>query len=60
MCFCMLDAAKPSVTFKGPKETGELSVAQDPRVLARLKVGQTYNVTYTENLAVAVEKQTKS
>ena len=55
-----IDAAKPSATFKGPRETVELSMAQEPRVLARLKVGETYNVTYTENLAVAVEKQTKS
>jgi hypothetical protein len=34
-------------------------VASDPRVLSQLKVGETYNVTYTENLAVAVEKATK-
>ena len=52
-----IDGAKPSVTFRGPKGgTQEVGVAEDPRVLARLKVGETYNVTYTENLAVAVEK----
>jgi len=54
-----IDAAKPSVTFKGPRETAELSVAQDPRILSQLKVGETYNVTYIENLAVAVDKDTK-
>ena len=54
-----IDAAKPSATFKGPRETVELSVAQDPRILSQLKVGQTYNVTYIENLAVAVDKDTK-
>ena len=54
-----IDAAKPSVTFQGPKGTAEISVAKDPRVLSRLKVGETYNVSYTENLAVAVDKQTK-
>jgi hypothetical protein len=54
-----IDGAKPSVTFRGPKGgTQEVGVADDPRVLARLKVGETYNVTYTENLAVAVEKAT--
>jgi len=54
-----IDAAKPSVTFKGLRETVELSMAQDPRVLSQLKVGETYNVTYIENLAVAVDKDTK-
>jgi len=54
-----IDAAKPSVTFKGPRQTVELSVAKDPRVLARLKVGETYDVTYTENLVVSLIKQTK-
>jgi hypothetical protein len=55
-----MDAGKPSVTFRGPQgRVQEVSVAQDPRILARLKVGATYNVTYTEHLAVVVEKTTK-
>src|SRR5262249_16655508 len=39
-----IDATKPSVTFAGPKETREISVADNPGVLARLKVGETYTV----------------
>jgi hypothetical protein len=54
-----IDAGKPSVTFRGPKGAQEVSVAQDPRVLARLKVGESYDVTYTEHLAMIVEKTTK-
>jgi hypothetical protein len=55
-----IDAAKPSVTFRGPQgRLQEVSVAQDPRILARLKVGETYDVTYYENLAMVVEKTAK-
>ena len=55
-----IDAGKPSVTFRGPQgAVQEVSVAQDPRILARLKVGETYNVAYTEHLAMVVEKTTK-
>ena len=55
-----IDAGKPSVTFRGPQgRVQEVNVAQDPRILAQLKVGETYNVTYNEHLAVVVEKTTK-
>jgi len=55
-----IDAGKPSVTFREPQgRIQEVSVAQDPRILARLKVGETYNVTYSEHLAMVVEKTTK-
>jgi hypothetical protein len=54
-----INAAKSSATFTGPKGTAEVSVAHDPQLLSRLKVGETYNVTYTENLAVVVDKATK-
>lgn len=55
-----IDAGKPSVTFRVPQgRMQEVSVAQDPRILARLKVGATYNISYTEHLAVVVEKTTK-
>jgi hypothetical protein len=55
-----IDAGKPSVTFRGPEgRIQEVSVAQDPRILARLKVGETYNITYTEHLAMVVEKTAK-
>jgi hypothetical protein len=55
-----IDAGKPSVTFRGPQgRTQEVNVAQDPRILAQLKVGETYNVTYNEHLAMIVEKTAK-
>jgi hypothetical protein len=55
-----IDASKPSVTFKGPQGGSmEVMVSDDPRALARLKVGDTYNVSYTQALAVAVEKASK-
>jgi hypothetical protein len=55
-----IDAGKPSVTFRGPEgRVQEVSVAKDPRILARLTVGETYNVTYYENLAMVVEKTTQ-
>jgi hypothetical protein len=55
-----IDAGKPSVTFRGPQgRMQEVNVAQDPRILAQLKVGETYNVTYNEHLAMIVEKTAK-
>jgi hypothetical protein len=55
-----IDAGKPSVTFRGPQgRIQEVNVAQDPRILAQLKVGETYNVTYNEHLAMMVEKTAK-
>jgi hypothetical protein len=55
-----IDAGKPSVTFRGPQgRIQEVNVAQDPRILALLKVGETYNVTYNEHLAMIVEKTAK-
>jgi hypothetical protein len=55
-----IDGGKPSVTFRGPTGTvKEVIVTKDPRILGQLKVGETYNVTYTEYFAVAVEKAPK-
>jgi hypothetical protein len=55
-----IDAGKPSVTFRGPQgRMQEVNVAQDPRILAQLKIGETYNVTYNEHLAMIVEKTAK-
>ncbi len=52
-----MDAGKPSVTFRGPSGNPvEIDVSDDPRVLSQLKVGETYDVSYTESLAVAVTK----
>jgi hypothetical protein len=52
-----MDPGKPSVTFRGPSGNPvEIDVSDDPRVLSQLKVGETYDVSYTESLAVAVTK----
>jgi Cu/Ag efflux protein CusF len=54
-----IDKKKPSVTFKtadGEKETFKVRY---PERLEGVKVGDTVNVTYTEALALKVEKATK-
>jgi hypothetical protein len=52
-----MNPSTPSVTFRGREgRLVEVNVSDDPRVLSRLKVGETYNVSYTESLAVAVTK----
>lgn len=52
-----MDPGKPSVTFRGPSgNLVDVDVSDDPRVLSQLKVGETYDVSYTESLAVAVTK----
>src|SRR5262245_34495780 len=51
-----IDGGKPSVTFKGPEgRSVEVMVADDPRILGQLKVGETYDVAYTEAVAVRVD-----
>ena len=55
-----IDAGKPSVTFRGPKgNSQEVSVSENSKILARLKVGETYDVTYTESFAVAIDRAAK-
>jgi hypothetical protein len=53
------DLGKPRPPAGPQGRVQEVSVAQDPRILARLKVGETYNVSYTEHLAMVVEKTAK-
>jgi hypothetical protein len=48
-----IDGGKRRVTFKHPPgRSHEVVVANDPRILGRLKVGETYDIVYTEALAV--------
>ena len=55
-----IDEGKPSVTFKGPQgRSVEVAVDQDPKMLGRLKVGETYDIVYTEALAVRIDKASK-
>ncbi len=49
-----IDKAKNEITFKGPRGRTETIVAEDPKNLDKVKVGDTVVFTYTEALAIAV------
>jgi len=54
-----IDMKKPSVTLKGPEgNTKEIKV-KDPKKLKNVKVGDKVVITYTEALALSVEKAEK-
>jgi len=54
-----IDMKKPSVTLKGPEgNTKEIKV-KDPKKLENVKVGDKVVITYTEALALSVEKAEK-
>ena len=54
-----IDMNKPSVTLQGPEgNTKELKV-KDPKKLENVKVGDKVVITYTEALALSVEKAEK-
>ena len=54
-----IDMKKPSVTLKGPEgNTKEIKV-KDPKKLKNVKVGDKVVITYTEALALSVEKAGK-
>lgn len=50
----------PSVTIKGPKGNVETLKVQDARNLDNVKVGDLVEITYTQALAVALDKPTKA
>jgi hypothetical protein len=54
-----IDAGKQTVTIKGPGGNTLTVKARDPKNLAKVKVGDTLVVTYTEALAVAVRPATQ-
>ncbi|HSE96249.1 MAG TPA: hypothetical protein VLD61_10170 [Methylomirabilota bacterium] len=54
-----IDAGKQTVTIKGPEGNTLTVKARDPKNLAKVKVGDTLVVTYTEALAVAVRPATQ-
>ena len=49
----------PSVTIKGPKGNVETVKVKDAKNLANVKVGDLVEITYTQALAVALDKPTK-
>ena len=53
-----LDAAKQTVTLKGPKQTVDLHVA-DPEQFKRIAKGDQVEATYTQAVALAVEPAKK-
>lgn len=55
-----IDAAKSSVTLTGPRGNAFPVKVKDPSRLEGLKVGDAVDVTYTEALAIAVKKPTKT
>jgi Cu/Ag efflux protein CusF len=51
-----IDTAAGTVTFKGPAGNVNTVRAEDPKNLEKIKVGDRVAITYTEALAIAVEK----
>jgi Cu/Ag efflux protein CusF len=51
-----IDKNNNTVTLKGPEGKVVTVKARDPRTLDRLKVGDQINITYTQAMAVSLEK----
>lgn len=51
-----IDTAAGTVTFKGPQGNSNTVRAEDPKNLEKIKVGDRVAITYTEALAIGVEK----
>jgi ribosomal 50S subunit-recycling heat shock protein len=54
-----IDPSVPSVTFKGPEGNTKTIKVKDPQKLVGVKVGDMVDITYTESLAVKVDKGPK-
>ena len=54
-----IDLKAPSVTFKGPAGNTKTIKVMHPEKLQGVSVGDTVEITYTEALAIAVDKATK-
>jgi Cu/Ag efflux protein CusF len=51
-----IDKSKPSITLKGPKGKLVTVKVRDPARLDKVKVGDLLQITYTQAVAIAVEK----
>lgn len=51
-----IDPSVPSVTFKGPQGNTRTIKVRDPKKLEGVSVGDTVQLTYTEALALKIEK----
>ena len=54
-----IDKKAPSVTLKGPEGNSVTVIVEDRKNLKKAKVGDQVEVTYTEALAISVEKAAK-
>jgi hypothetical protein len=54
-----IDPTIPSVTFKGPQGNTKTIKVKDPNKLVGVKVGDMVDITYTQALAVTVDKAPK-
>jgi O-phosphoseryl-tRNA(Cys) synthetase len=54
-----IDPKVPTVTFMGPAGNTKTIVVKDPKKLDGVKVGDLVDITYTEAIAVEVDKPTK-
>ena len=55
-----IDRTVPSVTFKGPAGNIRTIKVEHPELLQDVKVGDTVDITYTEALAIKLEKAPKA
>jgi hypothetical protein len=51
-----IDPSVPSVTFRGPQGNTKTIKVKDPQKLVGVKVGDMVDITYTESLAIKVDK----
>jgi hypothetical protein len=54
-----IDPNKTSVTLKGPEGNSETFPVKDPKNLDNVKVGDQVSITYTQALAISVQKAEK-
>ena len=54
-----IDKAAGTVTVKGPQGNTETVKARDPKNLEKIKVGDLVEITYTQALAVSLDKAAK-
>ena len=54
-----IDKKAKTVTIKGPQGATETIKARDPKNLDRVKVGDMVDITYTQALAISLDKPTK-
>lgn len=54
-----IDKETPSITLKGPEGNVATVIVMDPKNLEKVKVGDKLAITYTEAVAISVERAEK-